>query len=100
MSLKTGTICSKHDDIKTLADKISACCEDADVVSYAEEIADLVLKCKDDGQRMENGLDEKSKTIKDLEKELQSAHKQIDILERENSSLQDDVEQLSKAMEI
>ena len=49
------TICSKHDEIDSLADAIR----------------DLAKKAKKDGERMEAGLETKRRRIAELEKEVE-----------------------------
>ena len=78
MGLKTGTICSKHEEIKDLADRIM----------------DLAGHCLDDGQRMENGLDEKGERIKELEKELEEKNEYIASLEKQVEDLQEELQGL------
>ena len=80
MAFKTGTICSKHDKIKELAN----------------EIQDLADKCLDDGGRMESGLTEKNRRIETLEEEneglkaqLERAESLIESLQQENQDLAD-----------
>ena len=91
MSLKTGTICSKHDKLMDLAKELSNYMDDVkrEIEGMSDSIYDLADKCKEDGQRMENGLDNKRKTIDELEK-------RIDELESENESLKDDIKSLTR----
>ncbi len=56
-----STICSKHDEIDSLADQIRA----------------IVDQAKDDGIRMEAGLDEKRERINELEKEVAELEKKL-----------------------
>ena len=76
--LKSGTICSKHEKIKELA----------------EEIESLVDLCLDDGQRMENGLDDKKRTIEDLQKENESLQEDVNKLTQEVDELKSYVKEL------
>ena len=63
--MKTGTICSKHDEITELA----------------ESIIKKVAKCKEDGVRMEEGLNNKRKTIEELEYKIDELEERIRELE-------------------
>lgn len=74
MAFKTGSICSKHDEIKELADKI----------------ADLAEKCLEDGGRMEEGLIEKRKRIGALEDENESLRAQLEKAEDMIGNLQEE----------
>lgn len=76
--LKNGTICSKHEDIKTLADRI----------------LDLVDKCLEDGQNMESGLDEKKKRIEELEEENEDFKKDIAKYEQDTDELKAYIKEL------
>lgn len=85
MGMTNGrTICSKHDEIKTLAGEISTTLEAiiyelegliddgiidrlGDLKTNADSIYDLAVDAKKDGQSMENGLDDKKETIGKLE---------------------------------
>lgn len=78
MRPKNGTICSKHEEILSL-------------VSRIEDLAD---KCLEDGQNMERGLDEKRERIKELEKENQSLQDDLDRANREIEDLRDQVKGL------
>ena len=70
MSMKTGTICSKHDKIMDLSNhicnRISAFKDE--IESDLDDLYKLAENCKDDGQRMEDGLYKKKRTIEELEK--------------------------------
>jgi predicted RNase H-like nuclease (RuvC/YqgF family) len=82
MGMTNGrTICSKHDEIMTLADEIESLCEAdinpsdlsnlfSDLVDKAKTIYSLADAAKDDGQSMEEGLDNKKTRIQELEKEV------------------------------
>lgn len=59
--LKNGTICSKHDEIAKLAEKIQ----------------DLVDKCLEDGMNMEQGLKDKRDRIDELEEENRSLREEL-----------------------
>ncbi len=85
MALKTGSICSKHNEIEDLAKELA---------EKAGIILDIVGKCLDDGGRMEEGLIEKRKRIEalegqveDLKTQLQDAEEMIGSLRDENSDL-------------
>lgn len=76
--LKSGTICSKHEKIKELA----------------EEIESLVDLCLDDGARMEGGLEEKKRTIDDLQKENESLQEDVNKLTQEIDELKAYIKEL------
>jgi len=73
-----GTICGKHDEIDSLADKIRHLAEQA----------------KEDGIRMEAGLDEKRRSIEELEKEVKGLKDDVSVLENKVTGLEDDVSEL------
>lgn len=73
---KNGTICSKHEEISDLA----------------ERIGDLVSKCLEDGGNMEEGLVQKAKRIFELETELRETKEELRAAEKLIASLEDDLE--------
>jgi chromosome segregation ATPase len=79
--MKHGTICSKHDEIYKLADKIS----------------DLVQLCKDDGINMERGLDDKRTRIQELEAEVESLKDDLKSARDEIDDLKDQLEDATKS---
>lgn len=71
--MKRGTtICSKHDEIESLADQIISFVRDA----------------KEDGQSMEDALDKKNSLIKELEEKNSELENKIEKLEHELDYLQ------------
>ena len=91
MSLKTGTICSKHDKIKDLVKELSNYMDvvKREVEGSCDEIDRLADNCLEDGQRMEDGLDKKRREIDRLEKLVED-------LEEENETLKDRVKELER----
>lgn len=87
MPLKHGTICSKHDDIEGAASKAQ------DLLS---DILKLVDRAKDDGQRMENGLDEKRKRIEELEAQVGSLEDDLRAANRLIEDLQEEAKNYAK----
>lgn len=118
MGMKYGrTICSKHDEIKTRAEKIS---DLASVQKYVDSFTDkeidaldqlvdsnpllrsflealvteadtiyrLADDAKEDGQSMESGLGDKRERIRELEAELELAEVGLELAEAELAQLE------------
>ena len=110
--MKTGTICSKHEKIISIAEKIKnkILSEDweitgsidsenietlqkrlkniqaflAEVVDYCKDIDDLAINCLEDGQAMEAGLEKKKKIIEEIEEDHKRLEDQIYDLENKD----------------
>ena len=72
----SDTICYKHDKISDLAKQLMNIA--SDIESTARDIDSIVNDAKDDGQRMENGLDSKRQKIEMLELNLELMEKDRD----------------------
>ena len=114
MGMKHGrTICSKHDDIMSLASEIQSLCQDdinpsdlstlfSNVQNKAKQIDRLAADAKEDGQSMESGLDSKRERIQELEEEkeeleshIKELEKQLEDSEEKNSDLAEEIQALS-----
>jgi len=107
MGMKNNrTICSKHDEIKTLSDGISSTLEavirslkgqiDDGIIDRlgelklcADDIYTLAEDAKEDGQDMESGLSDKKTQIEKLED-------RVDELEEFVAELEDEVKELKQ----
>jgi predicted nucleic acid-binding Zn-ribbon protein len=73
-------ICNKHDKILDL----SNCKGDEtleELIDRMNDIYSLTVDAKSDGEKMENGLNEKKKKIEELERELEDCKNKISELE-------------------
>jgi chromosome segregation ATPase len=100
MGMTNGrTICSKHDEIMSLASEIQFLCQDdinpsdlsslfSDLQDKAERVDQLASNAKEDGQSMEAGLDEKRERISELEQEKEELEERIRELEEKVEDLE------------
>lgn len=114
MGMSQGrTICSKHDEIMKLAEEIQTLCSSdlnpsdisstfQEILDKAEEIDSLAFYAKDDGQSMENGLNNKKEKLKELEQEkeeLDSELRNLIGIEELYEEAQERVEELEEELE-
>jgi chromosome segregation ATPase len=106
MGMTNGTtICSKHDNIMRLAEKIKDATEEVvspselsarmiKIFDAADEIYDFAFTAKEDGQSMENGLGSKNNQIGELYDTNADLKEEIEDLEAEIESLNSEVADL------